>query len=230
MAKQQKLHIAIDGPVAAGKGSVAILLAKRLGIAYVDTGAMYRTVALLGIRYNVDLQSEARILNLLHKHRITIHSSKEKQSDCFLFLDGEDVTDKIRAPEVSQGSSLVSVHAGVRRYLVGKQQAFARDNDVVMEGRDIAKRVLPDAQVKIFLTADTEERVNRRYKQLVGRGTPQSFDSVRAELIERDTRDRTRRIDPLTVEPDMVVVNSTRLSIEDVVETIINLIPPRFLP
>src|SRR3989344_6298227 len=149
-----KLHIAIDGPVAAGKGTVASRVAQKLGILYVETGAMYRTVALLGKHENVELHNAQALLALLNTHTVEIAASRENPGTCQVFLDGKDVTEKIRTPEVSQGASVVATLPEIREYLVKKQKEIATNESVVMEGRDIGTVVLPNAQVKVFLTAD----------------------------------------------------------------------------
>lgn len=218
-----KLHIAIDGPVAAGKGAVASRVAQSLGILYVETGAMYRTVALLGMREKVDLHDEDALLSLLKKHEFTLAPSKDAPGTCRVFLDGEDVTEKIRTPEVSQGSSLVATLPEIREYLVKKQQEIAKSESVVMEGRDIGMVVLPEAQVKVFLTADPVIRAKRRQAQQAEKGIKQSFEQILDETQKRDEIDMQRAINPLQVSKGAYVIDTTRMSIDEVVENIINL-------
>jgi cytidylate kinase len=219
----QKLHIAIDGPVAAGKGTVASLVAKKLGILYVESGAMYRTVALLGMHNNVDLTDEGALLNLLGSHTITLEASSNKPGECSVFLDSKNVTDSIRTPEVSNGSSIVAKHPGIRSYLVKKQQVIAENNSVVMEGRDIGSIVLPHAQIKVFLTADSGERAKRRQGQLAQKGIIQSYEEIEKETQKRDEQDMNREINPLRVVPGATVIDTTNLSIDEVVTKIVNL-------
>jgi len=218
-----KLHIAIDGPVAAGKGAVASRVAQKLGILYVETGAMYRAVALLGMRENVDLHSGAELLALLNTHEFTLTSSKDIPGTCQVFLDGEDVTEKIRMPEVSRGSSLVATIPEIREYLVKKQQEIAKSESVVMEGRDIGMVVLPEAQVKVFLTADPVIRAKRRQTQQAEKRIIQSFEQILDETQKRDKIDMQRAINPLQVSKGAKVIDTTTMSIDEVVDAIINL-------
>lgn len=218
-----QLHIAIDGPVAAGKGTVASRVAQKLGILYVETGAMYRAVALLGMREHIELHNATALLALLQTHTLTLTVSKETPGTCQVYLDDEDVTEKIRTPEVSQGSSVVATIPEIREYLVKKQQEIATGESVVMEGRDIGTVVLPDAQVKVFLTADPTIRAKRRQSQQAEKGITQSFEEILEETKKRDTLDTQRAINPLQVSQGATIIDTTKLTIDQVVETIINL-------
>lgn len=216
-------QIAIDGPVAAGKGTVSKLIASRLNLLYVDTGAMYRMTALLGIRSGIDLNSEQALLPLVKEAEMSMRNPNEDEDDGRLstvYLNGEDVSWKIRTEEVSQGASQVAVHPKIRKELVKKQQLIAKKHNVIMEGRDITHRVLPDADLKIYLTANEIVRAKRRHFELLSKGVDIEFDEVYQDLLERDERDMNRKIDPLKIVPDAWVIDTSDLTIEQVVEVI----------
>jgi cytidylate kinase len=218
------LHIAVDGPVAAGKGTVARLVAKRLNALYIDTGAMYRMTALLAIRHEIDLNDEAAVVTQLQKSSMDMRNPTEEEQDSRLItvlLDGEDVSWKIRTEEVSLGSSKVAALAKVREHLVEKQQQIAEGKDVVMEGRDITYKVLPNAKLKIYLTASVETRAKRRHFELQSRGQDISFEDVYKDLQERDKRDMERSVDPLKIVEGAWVLDTTNLTIDEVVEVIV---------
>ena len=218
---KKNLQIAIDGPVAAGKGTVARLLAKKLNLLYLDTGAMYRAVALLGLENDIDLKDEKALLALLKKTRLEIKPPKKNSPFSRVFLNGREVTLKIRTPQVSWGSSVVATLPGIRRYLVSLQQKIARSQAVVMEGRDITTVVLPNADLKIYMTASQKERARRRFLQLKKLGTPQPFSQVLEETKKRDYQDSHRSANPLVVAPDAWVLDTTRLTIPQVVNAIL---------
>jgi cytidylate kinase len=221
---RKTVQIAIDGPVAAGKGTVARLVASRLGYLYVDTGAMYRTAALLGLRNGVTLENEAEIVGLVQKVDIGLRQPEGEEKDGRLItvlLDGEDVSWKIRTEEVSKGASVVAKMAKVRQELVKKQQAIAAEQNVVMEGRDITFRVLPEASLKIYLTASAEERAARRHKELLMRGEDVTLESVLADLEARDKQDMERAVDPLQIVQGAWVLDTTGMNIEAVVDVIV---------
>jgi len=209
--------IAIDGPAGAGKSTIARRLATRLGFTYIDSGAMYRAVALWALRQKLDPSDMHRMQQLALAAGITLASDGKR-----VLLDSEDITEAIRAPEVSKAASLVATIPGVRRALVEKQRAIGAQNNVVMEGRDIGSVVFPDADLKIFLDADAEERARRRAMEVNG-----DRDVISQQIRERDERDRTRAEAPLTQAPDAVYVDSTSLSIEEVEETILRLVRAR---
>lgn len=218
-----QFHIAVDGPVSSGKGTVCRLVAKRLGFLYIDTGATYRTTALLALRNKVDFEDEEKVVALLEKAELDMRAPKGIEDDgrlITMLLDGEDVSWKIRTEEVSQGSSKVAVHPKVRKLLVQKQQEIAQGKNVVMEGRDITYRVLPDANLKIFLTASDVVRAKRRLMQLQTKGQDVSYEEVFKDLLERDDRDMNRETDPLQVVDEAWVVDSSDLSIAQVVDLI----------
>lgn len=220
---QSSFQIAIDGPVAAGKGTVSKLVASRLGFLYVDTGAMYRMTALLGIRNQVNLDDEQALLPLVKKSKMEMRTPNENEQDGRLvtvFLNGEDVSWKIRTEEVSQGSSKVAVHPLIRKELVKKQQQIAEAQSVVMEGRDITHTVLPNADLKIFLTANEIVRAKRRHLDLLTKGIDVEFEEVYQDLLQRDARDSGRETTPLQITPDAWVIDTSDLSINKVIELI----------
>lgn len=219
----QTFSIAIDGPVAAGKGTVARLVANRLDFLYVDTGAMYRVVAYIGVEKKVSLDDEDALVELIEESKIYMRNPKDEEKDGRLttvLLNDEDVSWKIRTEQMSAGASQVAQYAQVRAALVKKQQKIARDQNVVMEGRDITFRVLPEANLKIFLTASDIVRAKRRYMELQTRGQDAEFDEVYKDLLERDYRDTHRTVDPLHVVGDAWVLDTSDLSIDQVVDLI----------
>lgn len=218
-------HIAIDGPVAAGKGTVSRLVADRLGFLYVDTGAMYRATALIGMRAGIGLEDEEQLVAKLRETDIEMRNPNEHEKDgrlTTLLINNEDVSWAIRTEEVSKGSSVVAALPEVRKILVEKQQRVAEGQDVVMEGRDITYRVLPDAQLKIYLTGGDTIRAKRRHLQLLTKGQDISFDRVFQQLKDRDQKDMDRETDALKVLPEDWVIDTSDFSIEQVVELIVN--------
>lgn len=219
-------HIAIDGPVAAGKGTISRLVAQRLGFLYVDTGAMYRMTALLAILNQVEIssQNESKIVELVKKSKMEMRNPSEEEKDGRLttvFLDKEDVSWKIRTEQVGQGASKVATLPGIRKVLVAKQQKIAQTQHVIMEGRDITFRVLPNAQLKIYLTASDIIRAKRRHMEYQIKGVDIGFDEVYQELMKRDERDMHRDNDPLQIVEDAWVIDTSDLSIEQVIELIV---------
>jgi cytidylate kinase len=217
-------QIAIDGPVAAGKGTVSRLLAEKLNFLYVDTGAMYRAAALLAIQNNIDFDQEDKIVTLIAQSTLEMRNPEgDKEADGrlpTLILNGKDVSWAIRTTKCSDGASKVATLAKVRQILVEKQKKIAETQNVVMEGRDITFKVLPDADLKIFLTADLEIRAKRRHLQYLTKGIDKSIEEVIKEVQERDQRDMTRKIDPLHPTADSWILDSSHLSIEEVVNLI----------
>ena len=216
-----KVNIAIDGPAGAGKSTIAKMVSKALGIIYIDTGAMYRSVALRAIREGVDTKDSQMLARLVENICIHIsHIGNEQR----IFLDDEDVSDKIRTPEVSIGASNVAAVPEVRIKMVELQRAIANKNSVVMDGRDIGTYVLPCADLKIFLTASIEERAKRRYKEQFDRGiSDTSIEEVKKEIEYRDKSDSSRAFAPLRKAEDAVEIDTTGMSTEEVVEKIITL-------
>ncbi len=209
--------VAIDGPSGAGKSTIAKILAARLGFIYVDTGALYRAVGLSALRYEVDISNHAAIEDFLKELRIDM---KYCDGDQRVFANGQDVTDGIRTPEVSSAASTVSAVPAVRAFLFSLQQNMAKTYSVIMDGRDIGTVVLPDAKVKVFLTASPQARAKRRYDELIEKGMNVTFESVLNDMIERDKRDSERATAPLKPAHDAVLVDTTDMSLEESVECI----------
>jgi len=218
----RRVVVAIDGPSGAGKSTIARRLAARLGFTYIDSGAMYRAVALWAMRQNADTADMHRMETLARAADIELQPDGPR-----ILLNGDDVTTAIRTAEVGQQASVVAVIPGVRRALVEKQRALGARTSVIMEGRDIGTVVFPDADVKIFLDADPQERVARRLGDLRGQGEAPPPEAVSAQIEERDRRDRTRAEAPLTQAPDAVYLDSTRLSLDQVEEEILKLVRAR---
>ena len=221
MKRPKGLVVAIDGPVGAGKSTVAKLVARKLGYLYVDTGAMYRAVALKALRLGMDINDP--IVMAMLAEATDIQLQQQGDGSVRVFLDGEDVTEAIRTPEVSEASSIVSAHEGVRKVLAERQKAMAELGGVVMEGRDIQTVIAPDAEVKIFLTASLEERAKRKWLELQQKGISVSYEEVLQEVKERDERDKTRAIAPLRKAPDAVEIDTTGMTPEEVAEKIVEL-------
>ena len=207
------IAVAIDGPAGAGKSSVARRVAAELGFLYVDTGALYRSIALHMLRCGVDLSDAAAVTAELHNIQLSLVLERGEQR---VVLSGEDVSDLIRSQEVSQAASRVAEMAQVRDFLLQLQRDTARKQNVLMDGRDIGTVVLPDAQVKIFLTATAQERALRRFKQLQERGEIASFEAILREIQERDLRDENREIAPLRPAEDAVILDTTGMDLKDV--------------
>lgn len=220
---KRPLQIAIDGPVAAGKGTISSIIARKLGILYVYTGAMYRAVAFLGQKNKIDLKDEKKLVALLKRSKIELRKPKRRNPYGYsIFLNGEEVTEKIRNPQVSWGSSVVATLPQVRKILVKKQQEIAKNKSVIMEGRDITTRVLPNADLKIYLTANQRERARRRKKQLEKeQEIKKSLKEVLEEIKKRDWQDTERETDPLTIVPDAWVLDTTHLTASQVVEKVL---------
>ncbi len=217
--------IAIDGPAGSGKSTIAKLLARAFGLSYADTGAMYRGVALLGSRAGLATDDEPEYSRIAKEAEFRFEM--DPAGDSMLnrvFLEGDEVTEAIRAPEISALASPVSALSGVRRALVAKQKQMGRDGAVVMEGRDIGTVVLPDAEVKIFLTASPEIRAGRRHLELREKGVESDLDSVLEAIRERDHRDSTRADSPLVPADDSVTVDTDPLDIEQVVGRICEIV------
>ena len=215
------MNIAIDGPAGAGKSTIAKLVAKKMGYIYVDTGAMYRAMALYFIRLGVASDDSAKIDELCNKAEISIEYRDGEQ---VVTLGGENVNGLIRTEEVGNMASATSVNGNVRKKLVELQQQLAAKTDVVMDGRDIGTVVLPNAEVKVYLTASSKVRAERRYKELIAKGMEADIDKIEADIIERDERDMNREISPLRQAEDATVVDSSYMTIEEVADTIMGLV------
>ena len=214
-------HIAIDGPAGAGKSSIAKEAARRLGFVYVDTGALYRTVALNALNQGVDLENSDAVIASLDGTDIRLAFEDGTQK---VLLNGQDVSDSIRTEQVSAGASKVSAIPAVREFLFGLQKNIAASCDCLMDGRDIGTVVLPDADLKIFLTASPEERARRRYEQNRERGMEADYDAILAEVNQRDYQDTHREIAPLRQAGDAVLLDSTHMSFQEVVDRLLQLV------
>jgi cytidylate kinase len=217
------LVVAIDGPAGAGKSTVAARIAARYGLLNLETGAMYRAFALKAIQTDSDLDDREELGRLAERTRIRLLPAALGNR---VFLDEVEVTKRIREPDVTAAASRVSVHPGIRQWMVAMQRLLGASNGIVMEGRDIGTTVFPNAQVKIFLDAAAEVRGQRRYQQN-GPGATQQPESVLEQLRERDRRDRTRAESPLQPAPDAVIIDSTQLSLEEVVSRVEEIINQR---
>ncbi|NLH95854.1 MAG: (d)CMP kinase [Clostridiaceae bacterium] len=219
------INIAIDGPAGAGKSTVAKAISRELGIIYLDTGAMYRAVALKAIRSGIDTKDQQAVEAMVKNIDIRIEYRDSEQR---IFLDGTDVTGSIRTPEVSVGASDVAVIPAVREKMVELQRRIARENDVVMDGRDIGTYVLPDASYKFFLTASLDERAKRRFNEMRANGmTGVSLEDVRKDIEYRDRNDSSRSFAPLSKAPDALEIDTTGISPEEVVRMIMDIIKNR---
>lgn len=212
--------IAIDGPAGAGKSTVAKIISKELGYVYIDTGAMYRAFGLFLVNNNIDVNNETEIAKVVDKVNISI---KFVQNEQHIYLNNEDVTDLIRTPIISEAASSCSVHQCVRTKLVNMQQELAKSTSVVMDGRDIGSVVLPDANLKIFLTASVDTRAKRRIKDYKDKGITKTLEEVTKEIEERDYRDTHRDNSPLVQVEDAILIDSSNMSIDEVVDKIISL-------
>ena len=213
-------NIAIDGPAGAGKSTIAKQLAKELSFIYVDTGAMYRSMALYFMRNGISKEDEAAISDACKNVEVSIVYENGEQQ---VLLNGENVSKEIRKEEVGKMASATSVYKAVRKKLVELQQKLAADKDVIMDGRDIGTCVLPNAQVKIYLTASVETRAKRRYQELQEKGVVCDLEAIKKDIADRDYQDMHREISPLKQAEDAVLVDSSDMGIEEVVETIKNI-------
>ncbi|OJG82553.1 cytidylate kinase [Enterococcus pallens] len=213
----EKIAIAIDGPASSGKSTVAKLLAKEFHFIYVDTGAMYRAVTYLAIQHKVPFDQEDCLVQLIKKYPISFEQTGNGQ---LVFVNSQDVTEAIRQADVTSAVSEVSAHGKVREQLVRIQQELAQSGGVVMDGRDIGTTVLPDAEVKIFLVASVEERAQRRYKENLSKGMKADFDSIKEAIAQRDYLDSHRTVSPLVQAEDAVKIDTTGLTIDQVVAKI----------
>lgn len=214
--------VALDGPAGAGKSSIAKRAAKELGFIYVDTGALYRTIGLAASRAGVEPVDSPEVDALLEK--ITVELTFNDKGEQVVLLNGEDVSGEIRTPEASMTASKISAIPNVRAYLLDLQRDMAKTNDIIMDGRDIGTVVLPDAQVKIFLTASPEARAGRRYKELIEKGMSVKYEDILSDVIERDYNDTHRKTAPLKAAEDSVTVDTTELDFEQSVNAIISVI------
>jgi CMP/dCMP kinase len=219
----RKLIIAIDGPAGAGKSTIASRLARKLGYVNLESGAMYRALALKAIEWDVSFDDEAALRKLAESSRVLLEPTVGGNR---VLLEGKDVSTRIRERDVTEAASRVSVHPAVREWMVARQQEMGKGGGVVMEGRDIGTKVFPDADLKIFLDADPVVREQRRLDQQKIKGAPAAA-SIAAELRERDQRDRTRASSPLIAASDAVVIDSTNLTEDQVLERIQEMVQQR---
>jgi cytidylate kinase len=212
--------IAIDGPSGAGKSTLGKMLATKLGLLYLDTGAMYRAVALASVRANVRLDESEKVADIAEKARIELIGEPDSLQ---VFLDGDEVTAEIRTLEIAQAASVVSTNSEVRRVMVRHQREIgnAAPNGCVLEGRDIGSVVFPDADIKFFLTAKPEARARRRFEEDKAKGRSSSYEQTLAEINERDERDVSRADSPLTIADDAVVIDTSELDLSEVFEAML---------
>ncbi len=218
------IRVALDGPGGAGKSSVARAVAKELGFIYVDTGALYRSIALHMKRCEISYKDAESVVSELPNVSLDLKFIDGKQ---VILLDGEDVGDSIRTPDISMGASAVSAIPAVREYLLNTQRSIARDNNVIMDGRDIGTVILPYAEVKIFLTASPETRAKRRYDELISKGQDVKYEDVYSEMVERDRNDSTRAIAPCVKAEDATLLDTSNLTFEKSVKSVIKIIKKR---
>ena len=211
------INIAIDGPAGAGKSTIARSLAAKLGYIYVDTGALYRAVGVNAMRKGMDTKNAEQVTSILNDTKVSLRFVEGEQR---VFLGDEDVSLAIRTPEASMAASNVSAIPAVREFLFDLQRNIAKENDCLMDGRDIGTVVLPDAQVKIFLTASAEVRAKRRYDELLAKGMKAEYNEVLEEMIQRDYQDSHRAIAPLKQADDAVLVDTSEMNLEQVLEAL----------
>jgi cytidylate kinase len=212
--------VAIDGPAGSGKGTVTKIVAKKLDLQYIDTGAMYRCIALEMLKDNVGLEDDEKIKDILNNTTIDLQGSK-------VFLNNRDVTQEIRTIEVSNFTSPVSAIGFIREKMVELQRELAEGKNVIMEGRDIGTVVFQNAEVKIYLDATPEERARRRFEQNEKNGIESSYEQILKDIIQRDTRDMSRENSPLKKADDAILIDTTKLTIDEVIEKIIAIINER---
>ena len=213
-----RINIAIDGPSAAGKSSVSDILAEKLGYTHLDTGAMYRSVAYLAYKHDVETDDEDKVVSLILNNRF------EFKSDGQVLLNGEDISEAIRKEEISMAASNVSKNPKVREALVAMQQNIAKDKGYILDGRDIGTVVLKDAEVKIYLTASAEDRALRRYEQNKSKGMEADYEKILKEIKIRDHQDMNRSFSPLKKADDAYEIDSSKLTIEEVVAKIMDIV------
>jgi CMP/dCMP kinase len=216
----KNISIAIDGPAAAGKSTVAKIVAEKFSYIYIDTGAMYRAITYKAQMANINLEDEGALFQLLINTKIELFPGDNGQ---LVYIDGKDVTNEIRSSDVTNYVSIVAKHKLIREEMVKRQQEFAVNGGVVMDGRDIGTFVLPNAEVKVFLLASVEERAQRRHLENIQKGYPSDLEKLKEEIAVRDKIDSEREIAPLRKAKDAIEIDTTSLSIHDVVDKIVNL-------
>lgn len=218
---KNNLQIAIDGPVGSGKGTLAVALAKKLNATHIYSGGMYRALALASKRAGIDLNDPSQVYDILKKSEIDM-SIEEGSSLTRIFLNEEDVSEEIFLSEISNITPIVAAHAIIRSEMVKRQKELTKGKRIIIEGRDIATNVLPNADVKIYLTADIDERSRRRFEQLKAKRVNITLDKVKKDIIERDEKDTSRKSSPMVISEDSLVVDTTHDTIEDTVGKVLN--------
>ncbi|ANP80643.1 cytidylate kinase [Bacillus sp. B25(2016b)] len=217
----KRISIAIDGPAAAGKSTVAKVVAKELSYVYIDTGAMYRTLTYAALEQKVDIENEEQLMEVVKNVNIEFQQGDNTQ---LVFLNRQDVSEVIRTPDVTNRVSIVAKHRLVREEMVRRQQELAKKGGVVMDGRDIGTHVLPDAEVKIFMLASVEERAERRHLENLNKGFDSNLEQLKEEIAQRDKLDSEREVSPLKKADDALELDTTSLSIEEVVQKIMSIV------
>ena len=219
-----KIAVAVDGPAGAGKSSISKIVAKKLGYLYIDTGAMYRSVTWAVLHNHIDVNNQKAVEALLPELDLTMEASDDS---CKVFIAGQDVTDFIRTPQVNNAVSIVASYKGVRQYLVERQRLMAEAGGVILDGRDIGSVVLPNAELKIYLTASVEARAMRRYLEVKGTVNEQTLEDIKDSVMQRDDMDKNRKESPLIQEEDAVLVDSSEMTFDETVEHILHLVQER---
>jgi len=219
-----KIAVAVDGPAGAGKSSISKIVAKKLGYLYIDTGAMYRSVTWAVLHNHIDVNNQKAVEALLPELDLTMEASDDS---CKVFIAGQDVTDFIRTPQVNNAVSIVASYKGVRQYLVERQRLMAEAGGVILDGRDIGSVVLPNAELKIYLTASVEARAMRRYLEVKGTFNEQTLEDIKDSVMQRDDMDKNRKESPLIQVEDAVLVDSSEMTFDETVEHILHLVQER---
>ena len=219
-----KIAVAVDGPAGAGKSSISKIVAKKLGYLYIDTGAMYRSVTWAVLHNHIDVNNQKAVEALLPELDLTMEASDDS---CKVFIAGRDVTDFIRTPQVNNAVPIVASYKGVRQYLVERQRIMAEAGGVILDGRDIASVVLPNAELKIYLTASVEARAMRRYLEVKGTSNEQTLGDIKDSVMQRDDMDKNRKESPLIQVEDAVLVDSSDMTFDETVEHILHLVQER---
>lgn len=219
-----KIAVAVDGPAGAGKSSISKIVAKKLGYLYIDTGAMYRSVTWAVLHNHIDVNNQKAVEALLPELNLTMEASDDS---CKVFIAGQDVTDFIRTPQVNNAVSIVASYKGVRQYLVERQRLMAEAGGVILDGRDIGSVVLPNAELKIYLTASVEARAMRRYLEVKGTVNEQTLEDIKDSVMQRDDMDKNRKESPLIQVEDAVLVDSSEMTFDETVEHILHLVQER---
>lgn len=219
-----KIAVAVDGPAGAGKSSISKIVAKKLGYLYIDTGAMYRSVTWAVLHNHIDVNNQKAVEALLPELDLTMEASDDS---CKVFIAGQDVTDFIRTPQVNNAVSIVASYKGVRQYLVERQRLMAETGGVILDGRDIGSVVLPNAELKIYLTASVEARAMRRYLEVKGTVNEQTLEDIKDSVMQRDDMDKNRKESPLIQVEDAVLVDSSEMTFDETVEHILHLVQER---